>query len=184
MKEDTVTAYHLDVAFKSDVTANDQTLPIAMAYGFTAPNAQGAFVGLGQTKETPQANDTVEFWVYDMASPPTTITSVQISIVNKTQGANAAMSPFSDEVWKNVSSVTAVSNPSSSQAQLSGPNPSASSTGLNIKDCTSWGITPFTIASLQGQQRFEITITVLTQTGQPPKSFIVDPEVVVEGSNK
>lgn len=179
-----MTAYHLDVAFNSDVTPNDQTLPIAMAYGFTAPNAQGTFVGLGQTKETPQANDTVEFWVYDMASPPATITSVLISVVNKSQGANAAKSPFSDTLWNGVSSVTAVSNPSPSQAQLSAANSPALSTALNIKDCTSWSITPFTIANLQGQQRFEITITVLTQAGQPPKSFIVDPEVVVGTEGK
>jgi hypothetical protein len=183
MKEDTVATYDLDVAFSSHVTPNDPNLPVAMAYGFT-DNTGGTFVGRGQRHENVLAAGTVNFYVYDTAHDPTyNVTSVQISVVNKTQGPNAAKSPFSDAVWNNVSSVTAVSQPNSSQAQLQPPTLQGSSTGCNVKG-KSWGVGPFTVANLQGQQRFEITITVITQDGQSQKSFIVDPEVVVDSGNR
>ena len=177
--------YNLDVAFSSDVTPNDSTLPVAMAYGFTNDkDAPGIFKGKGQTKETLPPNSTVYFYVYDTAASPASVTSVQVSAVNKAPGQGTAKSPFTPD-WTN-GSIIAVSNPNGSQVQLSGPNgpnPLAQSTGCNVKG-TSWGIGPFTVANLSGQQKFEITITVLTQTGQGQKSFIVDPEMLVGSEGK
>jgi hypothetical protein len=179
-----VAVYNLDVAFSSDVTPNNASLPVAMAYGFTNnADALGTFRGKGQTKETVPPGSTVSFVVYDTAPSPTyNVTSVQISAVNKAGGS--ITSPFSDSAWAN-GSITAVSNPSGpNQVQLNGPNSSAISTGCNVTG-RSWIVGTFTVANLQGQQRFEITITVLTQNAQQSqKSFIVDPEVVVGQENR
>jgi hypothetical protein len=174
-----VATYDLDVAFSSDVTPNDPTVPVAMAYGFTDNAQGGTFRGRGQTKDTVQTGDTVNFYVYDTAPSPTyNVTSVQISAVNKNPGANSAKSPFSDTAWAN-GSITAPT-----QVPLNGPYSPALSTGCNVKG-KSWGIGPFTVANLQGQQKFEITVTVLTQNAQQSqKSFIVDPEMVVDVSGK
>ena len=170
--------YDLDVAFSSDTSANDTSLPIAMAYGFT-DNTGGTFVGRGQTKSSMQPGSTVGFWVYDTApNPVNSLTSVQISVVNKSQSPNAPKSPFSDAVWNNVSSITAPT-----QVPLSSRNSPARSTGCNVTG-VSWGIGPFTVANLSGQQRFEITVTVVTPNGQSQKTFTVDPEVVVDSGNK
>ena len=171
--------YNLDVAFSSDVTVNDPTLPVAMAYGFTN-DKDGPYKGQGQTKETLPPNSMVSFVVYDTAASPASITSVQISAVNKAPGTGTAKSPFTPD-WAN-GSVIAVSQPNGSQVQLQGPNSQMPSTGCNVKG-TNWGIGPFTVANLTGQQAFEITITVLTQVGQSQKSFIVDPEMVVGQEN-
>ena len=65
--------HNLDVAFSSDVTPHDWNLPIAMAYGFTDPDAHNVYKGRGQTKNTLTPDDTVSFWIYDTASSPTTI---------------------------------------------------------------------------------------------------------------
>jgi hypothetical protein len=178
-----VATYNLDVAFSSDVTPNNPSLPVAMAYGFTDNSQGGVFQGRGQTKDTVQPGDTVNFWVYDTASAPSyNVTSVQISVVNKSPGVGAAKSPFTDTVWAN-GSITAVSNPSSSQVQLSGPDVPAFSTGCNVTG-KSWGIGGFTVGNFRGQ-KFEITVTVLTQNAQQSqKSFIVDPEVVVGSENR
>lgn len=179
--------YDLDVAFSSDTTPNDPTLPIAMAYGFTHPDGHGIFRGHGQTKETVPPGNTVYFYVYDTASNPTyNIVSVQISSINKAQGANAVKSPFAEAAWAN-GLITAVSQPNpnqSSQVQLGAINSPALSTGCNVKG-VSWGIGPFTVVQLQGQQRFEFTVTVLMQNAQQAqKTFIVDPEVVVGSENR
>jgi hypothetical protein len=179
-----VAVYNLDVAFSSDVTPNNPSLPVAMAYGFTN-NVGGVFGPRGQTKETLPPGSTVSFVVYDTAPSPTyNVTSVQISAVNKSPGVGQARSPFSDAVWAN-GSITATSNPSGpNQAQLNGPNSSAISTGCNVTG-RSWIVGTFTVANLQGQQRFEITLTVLMQNAQQSqKSFIVDPEMVVDTGNR
>ena len=175
--------YNLDVAFSSDVTPNNPSLPVAMAYGFTN-NVGGVFGPRGQTKETVPPGSTVSFVFYDTAPSPTyNVTSVQISAVNKSPGVGQAKSPFSDSAWAN-GSITAVSSPGPGQVQLNGPNSPAISTGCNVTG-KSWVVGAFTVANLQGQPRFEITITVLTQNAQQSqKTFIVDPEVVVEGAGK
>ncbi len=178
--------YNLDVAFSSDVTPNNPSLPVAMAYGFTDnADAQSTFRGKGQTKESVPTGSTVSFVIYDTAQSPTyNVTSVQISSVNKSPGVGQANSPFSDSAWAN-GSITATSNPSGpNQVQLDGPNSPATSTGCNVTG-KSWIAGPFTVANLQGQQRFEITITVLTQNAQQSqKTFIVDPEMVVGQENR
>jgi len=181
-----VADFNLDVAFSSDVNPDDPNLPVAMAYGFTRKD-HGAYTGKGQTHQTAPPNSLVAFAIYDTAQNPSyNVASVQISAANKAGGG--PNSPFSDPAWAN-GSITAVSNPGPGQVKLNGPNPSATSTGINIKSIPgstyrSWTIGPFTTANLVGQQRFQITVTVLTQNGQQSqKSFKVDPEVVVEGGN-
>lgn len=175
--------HNLDVAFSSDVTPNDSSQPIAMAYGYTDDTHGGSFRGQGQRKEKVRPGAKVNFWVYDTASSPTTVLSVQISAVNSSQGT--AKSPFTDAAWSN-GSVTAVPDPSpnSNQLKLNGPNAGASSTGCNIKNSTSWGpLGAFTVGEYEGQ-RFEFTVTVLTQKGQTQQSFIVDPEMAVGTEGK
>jgi hypothetical protein len=178
-----VAIYNLDVAFSSDVIPNTPSLPVAMAYGFTNnADAQGLFRGKGQTKESVPTGSTVNFVIYDTAQSPTyNVTSVQISAVNKAGGS--IKSPFSDSAWA-TGSITATSNPGSNEVQLNGPNSPAISTGCNVTG-KSWIVGPFTVANLQGQQRFEITITVLTQNAQQSqKTFIVDPEMAVGTEGK
>ena len=154
-----------------------------MAYGFTDNAQSGAFRGQGQTKDTVQPGDTVFFYFYDTASSPTyTVTSVQISAVNKKPVVGSAKSPFSDSAWAN-GSITATNTPSGpSQVQLNGPISPGNSTGCNITG-KCWNAGPFTVGTFGGQ-KFEITVTVLTQNAQQSqKTFIVDPEMVVDGGN-
>jgi hypothetical protein len=169
---------NLDVAFSSNTTANNPSLPIAMAYGYT-DNLQGGFQGKGQTEETVAPGSTVYFEIFDTASNPTfNIVSATISAVNKHPGAGKANSPFSDTVWS-TGTVVATSSPNGgNEVQLSTRRNQATSTGCNVIG-TGWGIGPFTVGNFNGQ-RFEITITVVMRdNASNQKTFTVDPEMVV-----
>jgi hypothetical protein len=183
-EEETMPQYHLDVAFSSDATPNDPTLPIAMAYGFTN-DASGSWLGAGQTKESVPANSPITFYIFDTASDSTfSISSVTIASANKNPGQGSANSPFSDQVWS-TGTITASDNPSGPTAtQLNGPQNSGTSTGCNVSGRV-WSVGPFTVESFSNPAvKFEITVTVEGTVNGVTRKFQVDPEVVVEGSNK
>ena len=156
-------SYHsLDVAYASDTTPNNAKDVIAMAYGFAVcDSGTQECIGQGQRPEQILQNSEVYFNVYDTASSPETILSIEISFSNN-------HNPFN---WPN--SQWVVPRPGH---PLPPPEDGKGSIGCNVIGRL-WSIGPFT-AIQDGS--FECTIQVITE-GNQQLIFQVDPRIIVEG---
>lgn len=173
--------YHLDVTFSSDVNPADDTMPVALAYGY-ADDTEGKLNGTGQRKEIVHPNASVVFDVFDtVPSAASNVASVELTVKNKDPNS-PYVSPFKSDPgsqylsWPKGENQFTVNNDNG----LKFVGTDQKSFGCNIKG-SEWSVGPFLVDEIQGEsQEFEISVLVKLQNN---KTYMVDPEMVVKGGN-
>lgn len=155
--------YALDVAYASNTAPSESEQPIALAYGFAETAGSSThFVGQGQMGEVVPLGSDIYFGIFDTATPPGTVTRIEISFAN--------LSPFS---WK-----TMIFSDEKDGNPIPEYQDDQSSAGCNVMG-RGWQLGPFTSVN---EVIGECTVEVTAQRDNGSQQFRVDPRIIVRGT--
>lgn len=158
--------FSLDVVFSSETQPYDASLPVVMAYGFST-EVGTVWTGTGQEAESVKTGSEFYFNAFDVAVPPGSAEGMEIYFAG-------GKTPFVDGEGNSIPNPITLD---SKQLQYGGEHDP--SVGCNITGSRAYA-GPYTLGTEIGSYTCTVGVNVQLSSGAL-LSFIVDPEIIVEG---